>query len=70
MQANDLRHSNRKESADKVIGLAVNFQKDCSHTEVIISSLVIRSDREELARKVNETNNILKSSLLKRWIFR
>jgi hypothetical protein len=51
----DLRHSSPKEIADKVIELAENFQKDCSHTEVIISSLVIRSDREELARQVNET---------------
>jgi hypothetical protein len=63
---NNLRHSSPNEIADKVIELAENFQKDCSHTEVIISSLVIRSDREELARKVNETNNILKSSCLEK----
>lgn len=63
---NDLRHSSPKEIADEVIKLAENFQKDCSHTEVVVSSLIIRSDREELARKVNETNNILKSGCLKK----
>lgn len=45
--------------------LPENFQMDCSCTEVIISSLIIRSDRMELARKVNETNTIQKASCMK-----
>lgn len=63
---NDIRYSSPKEIAKKIIELAENFKKDCNDTEVIISSLVTRCDREELTTKVNETNNILKSSCLKK----
>ena len=54
---NDIRYSSPKEIEKKIIELAENFKKDCNDTEVIISSLVTRGDREELTTKVNETNN-------------
>lgn len=57
---NDVRSSNPKTIADKVIELAENFKEKSSCTEIIISSLVIRCDSEDLAKKVKDTNKLLK----------
>ena len=67
---NDVRHSSPKVIAEKVTKLAENFRKESSQTEIIISSLVTRGDSQELAIKVRETNNILKSKCTsKNWLF-
>ena len=62
---NDLRRSSPTETATKIIELAEDFQKDCKHTKVIISSIVTRCDKEDIGKKVNETNNMLKAKCLK-----
>ena len=62
---NDLRRSSPTETATKIIELAEDFQKDCEHTKVIISSIVTRCDKEDIGKKVNETNNMLKAKCLK-----
>ena len=59
---NDLR---RSVVADRIVELAENFKKDCKHSEVVISSLVIRCDGEDVAEKVNQANTILKSNCVK-----
>ena len=67
---NDVRHSSPKVIAEKVTKLGENFRKESSQTEIIISSLVTRGDSQELAIKVRETNNILKSKCAsKNWLF-
>ncbi len=59
---NDVRHSHPNIIVEKIIKLAENFKKESNHTEIIILSLVTRGDSQELATKVRETNNILKSN--------
>ena len=69
---NDVRHSSPKLIAEKVTKnfTTENFRKESSQTEIIISSLVTRGDSQELAIKVRETNNILKSKCTsKNWLF-
>ena len=48
--------------AEKVNKLAENFKTESSHTENIFFSLVTRGESHELALKIRETNNILKSN--------
>ena len=62
---NDLRRSNPKEVAGRIVELAENFKKVCKHSEVVISSLVIRCDGEDVAEKINQANSILKSNCVK-----
>ena len=67
---NDVRHSSPNIIAENVIKLAENFKKESNHTEIIISSLVTRGDSLELAAKVRQTNNLLKSNCTrKNWSF-
>ena len=61
---NDIRKSDPKIVADKVTILAKQFKKDSSNTEVVISSLVVRNDGPELAKKVQQTNILLKSNCI------
>ena len=62
---NDLRRLNPNEVADRIVELAENFKKDCTHSEVVISSLVTRCDGEDVDGKVNEANTVLKSNCVK-----
>ena len=67
---NDVRSSSPTTIAKKVTELAEQFKKESSNTRIIISSLVTRSDNQDLARKVNDTNNIIKSNCCKKnWVF-
>ena len=61
---NDIRKSDPKIVADKVTIPAKQFKKDSSNTEVVISSLVVRNDGPELAKKVQQTNILLKSNCI------
>ena len=61
---NDICKSDPKIVADKVTILAKQFKKDSSNTEVVISSLVVRNDGPELAKKVQQTNILLKSNCI------
>ena len=61
---NDIRKSDPKIVADKVTVLAKQFKQDSSNTEIVISSLVVRNDGPELAKKVKQTN-ILDNSNIK-----
>jgi hypothetical protein len=47
-----------------VTDLAKQFEKDSGNTELVISSLVVRNDGPELAKKVNQTNIVLKSNCI------
>ena len=67
---NDVRSSSPTTIAKKVTELAEQFKKESSNTRIIISSLVTGSDNQDLARKVNDTNNIIKSNCCKKnWVF-
>ena len=61
---NDLRKSDPKTVADKVSNLAKQFKKGSSNTKIVISSLVVRNDCPELAKKVKQTNILLKSNCI------
>ena len=61
---NGIRKSDSKIVADKVTIPAKKFKKDSSNTEVVISSLVVRNDGPELAKKVRQTNILLKSNFI------
>ena len=61
---NDIRKSDPKTVADKVTDLAKQFKKDSGNTEIVISSLVVRTDGPELAKKVKQTNIVLKSNCI------
>ena len=47
-----------------VTTLAKQFEKDSSNTEIIISSLVVRNDGPELAKKVQQINILLKPNCI------
>ena len=60
---NDIRKSDPKTVADKVTDLAIKqLKKDSGNTEIVISSLVVRTDGPELAKKVKQRNIVLKSN--------
>ena len=61
---NDLRKSDPKTVAHKVINLAKQFKKDSNDTKIVISSLVVRNDGPALAKKVKQTNILLKSNCI------
>ena len=61
---NDLRKSDPKTVAHKVINLAKQLKKDSDDTKIVISSLVVRNDGPELAKKVKQTNILLKSNCI------
>lgn len=63
---NDVRSSSPTTIAEKVTELAEQFKKESNNTRIIISSLVTRSDNQDLARKVKDTNNIIKSNCSKK----
>ena len=63
---NDVRTLSARTIADKVTELAEQFKQESNHTRIIILSLVIKSDSQELARKVKKTNIILKSNCSKK----
>ena len=61
---NDIRKSDRTTAADKVTDLAKQFKKDSGNTEIVISSLIVRIGGPELAKKVKQTNIVLKSNCI------
>ena len=61
---NDIRKSDPKTVADKLTDLAKQFKKDSGNTEVVMSSLVVRTDGPELAKNVKQTNIVLKSNCI------
>ena len=61
---NDIRKSDPKTVADKITDLSKQFKKDSGNTEIVISSLVVRTDGRELAKKVKQTNIVLKSNCI------
>ena len=61
---NDLRKSDPKTVADKVSNLAKQFKKGSSNTKIVISSLVVRNDGPELAKKAKQINILLKSNCI------
>ena len=57
---NDIRSSTPQNISDEVTKVAQLFKQESRKTEIIISSLIIRSDSPELANKVKDTNVALK----------
>ena len=58
---NDLKYSNPRKVAEKIVDLGYLAETDSPNTKVTISSLLTRSDDLSLASKIKEVNKILKS---------
>ncbi|CAB4024569.1 gag-pol poly, partial [Paramuricea clavata] len=56
---NDLKKSPPNRVAEGIANIATQIQEDSSGTEIVISSLLPRSDKPELSAKVNETNKLI-----------
>ena len=58
---NDLKNSNPRKVAEKIVDLGSLVETESPNTKVTISSLLTRSDDLSLASKVKEVNKILKT---------
>ena len=58
--ANSLRDAaSPRACAEKIVDLAREIESTAPDTELVLSTLVARSDDEELAKQVTETNSVL-----------
>ena len=67
---NDLKKLPPNRVAEGIANIATQIQEDSAGTEIVISSLLPRSDKPELSAKVNETNKLINAICCKRkWKF-
>lgn len=67
---NDLKKLSPNRVAEGIANIATQIQEDSPRTEIVISSLLTRSDKPELSAKVNETNKLINAICCKsKWKF-